>query len=252
MLQNLPNKIFLFPVVAAAAILTALFIFARFGPAIPISVVTSNKTEFFAVTGEGRATAVPNEAQINLRVSASGPTVAQAQAQANDTINSVSREIKMLKIEEKDIQTTSYNLRPDFDFADPNRRGITGYTAEINLLVKARQLDKINQIIDTATSKGANQVGGLTFTLDDATRETLEGKARQEAISKAKKKANALARESGMTLGRIVNVSETPVTTPPIYASQKALLVGAGGETTRIEPGTSEITVFVTLSYETR
>lgn len=242
---NFSNKFFLFPLVAITTLIVGLFVFAKFGPGLPLSVVTTTKTEMFTVTGEGKATAVPDIAQINLGITVNGSSVSVVQSQANTTINNVTAAIKKLGVGDKDLQTVNYNLRPDYDF-NSGRQSIKGYVADINLSVKVRQFDKINQVIDAATANGANQVGGLSFTLDDATLEKLQSEARKIAISKAKAKAAQIAAESGITLGRVINVSEGSNPSPrPMYALEKAA-------PTQIEPGSSEISVSITLSYETR
>ncbi len=252
MSPNFPNKLFLFPLIAVSTLIVGLFIFAKFGPSIPLSIVTTAKTELFTVTGEGKATALPDIAQINLGITVNAPTVSAAQSQANSVVNKISSDLKKLGVGDKDIQTTSYNLRPDYDYTGGNQK-VKGYVADINLLVKARQFDKINQIIDAATTNGSNQVGGLSFILDDATREKVEGDARKIAIAKAKQKASQIAAESGITLGRIINVSEgsNPGIRPmPLMGAAKS--ANTVSEPTQIQPGSSEITVSVTLSYETR
>lgn len=223
----------------------SLILFAKFGPSFPISMVTTTKTELFTVNGEGKATAVPDIAQINLGITMNAPTVSQAQSQANSVINKISSDLKKLGVGDKDIQTTSYNLRRDYEKN-------TGYVAEVNLLVKSAKFDQLDQIIDTATKDGANQIGGLNFTLDDATRENLEAKARKIAIANAKQKAAEIAKESGITLGRIINVTEgsNPILRPmPMMAKA---VDSAGPVPTQIEPGSSEIAVSVIIQYETR
>ncbi len=253
---NFDNKIFLLPVIGATCLLIAFFLFAKLAPGIPLSVtqITTNKTGLFTVTGEGKAQAQPDIAQISLGITVNGPTVGGVQSQANQTINSVSSAIKKLRVGDKDIKTSSYNLRPEYDYASPGSLRIKGYTADINLLVKARQFDKINQIIDAATGNGANQVGGLSFTLDDVTEEKLTTQARKQAIDKAKQKAAEIAQESGINLGQIVDVQENSnnyIRPMPLMGAKTAEDAGVSTPT-QIEPGASEITISVTLSYETR
>lgn len=232
-----------------------LFLFAKFGPAIPLSVtqITTAKNDLFTVTGQGKVTAVPDVAEINLGFTANAATASEVQNQANATINKISTDIKKLGVGDKDIQTTTYNLRPDYDFREPGQQRIKSYVIDVNLRVKAREFSKINQIIDTAATDGANQVRGLSFTLDDATKEKLTSDARKMAIDQAKKKAADIASETGINLGRIVDVQESgsnPIRPMPMTAAKSA----DSGQTvpTQIEPGSSELTVTVTLSYETR
>jgi len=240
------NKILLFPVVAVVTLILGLFAFAKFGPSIPLSIVTTTKTEMFTVTGEGKATAVPNIAQVTLGITSSAGTVMEAQNRANSVINKISADLKKLGVGDKDIQTTSYNLRREYD------KSISGYVVDINLLVKLHQFDKLDQAIDIATKDGANQIGGLIFTLDDATREKVENEARTQAIEAAKRKADQISKESGITLGRIINVSEnSPISPRPMFAMVEKT-VGSGPIDTQIQPGSSEISITVALSYETR
>ncbi len=222
-----------------------LFLFFKFGPAIPISMVTTTKTEMFTVTGEGKATAVPDLAQVTLGITSTAGSVTEAQSRANSVINKISADLKKLGVGENDIKTNSYNLRRDY-------QNNNLYVAEVNLLVKLHKFDQLDQAIDIATKDGANQIGGLYFTLDDATQEKLEADARKIAIANAKKKAAEIAKESGITLGRIINVSEGSGFSPrPMYAvAEKAM--GVPADTTQIQPGSSEITISVTLSFETR
>ncbi|MCL4397465.1 SIMPL domain-containing protein [Patescibacteria group bacterium] len=231
-----------------------LFIYGKFGPGLPLSVssITTAQPAPFTVSADGKVLAKPDVAQVNLGFTTSGSSVSQVQSQANQTINNISAAVKKLGIGESDIQTTNYNLRPDYDYNSKPQR-ITGYTIDVNIEVKVRDFGKINQVIDAGTTNGANTVGGLQFTVDNP--ETYRAQARKLAIDNAEKKAAEIAGESGITLGRLINVSEGNTATPqPLYMDKA---VGLGGGTapsvpTQIEPGTSEISVTVTLSYETR
>ncbi|MCL4390569.1 MAG: SIMPL domain-containing protein [Patescibacteria group bacterium] len=229
-----------------------LFFYSRFGPGFPLSVnqITTTKNDLFTVTGEGKVTAAPDTAQVNLGFTASAANVTDVQNQANQIIKKISDDIKKLGIGESDIQTTAYSLQPNYS---PNQR-ITGYSATVNLTVKVRDFNKINQIIDTATADGANQVGGLAFTLDDATQTKLQSQARKIAIDQAKAKAAEIAADAGISLGRIVGVSENqPNPIRPLYAAGAIKTDAATPPVpTQIEPGSAEITIDVTLSYETR
>src|SRR3989344_4104341 len=71
-------------------------------------------------------------------------------------------------------------------------------------------------------------------------------------INKAKKKASRAAQAAGFSLGKLVNYQESFGGQPPIiYAADRALPQSGGGDT-QVEPGTNEIVVNVTLSYEVR
>lgn len=230
-----------------------LFLFAKFGPGIPLTVsqITTNKNDLFTVSAEGKATAVPDIAVVSAGFTANGQSVSVVQNQANAVIKKISSDLKTLGVDAKDIQTSNYNIYPNYDYKDGSQK-INGYNININMTIKVWDFSKINSVIDTATADGANQIGGLSFTVDNP--EKFQAEARKEAIAKAKLKAEDIARESGINLGRIINVSEGYNSAPrPMYAmADKAVGLGGGGEATQVDPGSSEIYVTVTLSYETK
>lgn len=249
MINYVNSKILLLPIIGATTFFILLFTFTKlFGP-IPFSVtsVTTQKSEAFSVTGEGKSIVKPDIGVVNVGVSAQASTVKDAQDKLNSAINKVSEAIKKLGVDAKDIQTTNYNINPSYDYRETTQR-ITGYNASTNLSIKVRQIDKANDVIDEATANGANQVGGISFDVDDKTK--AENEAREKAVAEAKRKAESAARIAGFRLGKIINYSENfggfPITIP-----LRAQAVGTEAPTpTQIEPGSSEITVTVTLSYE--
>ncbi len=251
--------------VSALIILVAFFVlfglYASFGPSIPVAVVNTNKSEFFTSNGEGKVYAKPDVAIVQIGYTYSAPTVSAAQNKANETVNKINSELKALGIPEKDIQTTNYNISPEYS-TQPTPLGlgdtgsqpkITGYNVNVNMQVKVRDFQKINQVIDVATANGANQIGGLSFTIDDP--QKFQNEARKLAIADAKANANALASETGITLGKIINVYESQVGRGgnyPTMSMAKENAVAADQVPTQIEPGQTEIIVQITLSYETR
>lgn len=242
-------KAIIYPLTTLLVFFILLFVYTKLAGPIPFSVssVTTTKSDSFQVSGEGEVNAKPDLATISLGVQASGPTVKAAQDSLNTSINAVSAAIKKLGIEDKDIQTQNYNVNPNYDFQSTPQK-ITGYQANTNLTVKIRQLDKVNSAIDTATTAGANQIGGVNFEVSDKTK--LENEARQQAVSAAKAKAEQAAKIAGFRLGRLVNYSENfGDQIRPVPLAQN-LTVSSKDTATNIEPGSSTIHLSVTLSYE--
>lgn len=240
----------------AASVLTTFiiaFLFFRFIGPVPVSVsqTTVEKAATFDVSAEGKVTAIPDTAQVNLGIQVNKPTVQEAQKEANEKINQITEELKKLGIKEEYLKTVRYNVYPNYDYRAGQR--ITSYTVNITLEVKTKDFEKINQVIDTATRLGANQIGQLNFIVDDERLEELKMEARKEAIEKAKEKAKEIAKAGGLKLGRIINIQEN-ITTPflPVYQERGLGIGGVEEETpTQIQPGETEITISITLSYET-
>ena len=232
----------------------AVLITKWLGP-IPLSItqtVTQKGTTFDA-TGDAEITAVPDEAQVRLGIEVQQSTVDTAQEEANQIINNITQAIKKLGVDKEDIQTQSYQVNPNYDWSDDNRR-ITGYQVSTQVLVKVTDFEKLNQIIDTGTNLGANQVGGINFSLSDAKQEELKKEARQEAIDEAKASAEELAKLAGVKLGKVVNVYENAGNNYDYPAYEPKALIASDegmGESTQLEPGSEIYRYSVTLSFET-
>lgn len=228
-----------------------LFLYTKLAGPIPfnISSVTTQKSTTFDVAGEGKSTIKPDLATITAGIQAQAQSVKSAQDQINSVISKISQAVKQVGVDAKDIQTTNYNINPTYDYTAGTQR-ITGYSANTNLLIKVRNLDKVNEVIDAATGNGANQISGLSFDVEDKTK--VENEARQKAVSEAKKKAEQAAKIAGFKLGRIINYSENFQGQPRPVPMMALDANKAVGSPTQVEPGSSEITVNVTLSYEIR
>ena len=252
-MPKLPNSVQTAFFVVIFAFLS-LYIFTKlFGP-IPFSVnsVTTTKTDLFSVNAEGKASGIPDTAQVSLGVTKSASTVEDAKNQVNEVANNITSDLKGMGIEEKNIKTTDFSVNPDYDYTTPGSQKVKGYTVSQTLSVKITPLEKANKVVDAATARGANNLGGIQFMLNDDAQMKLEDQAREEAISKAKTKAESIAKAAGIHLGRIVNVMESPSNPPVMFNSLKA--ADASGEVrnqTELQPGQNTVTVNVSLSYET-
>ena len=214
-----------------------------------VNQISTQKAAFFDVSGEGSATTIPDQAETTLGITISQSTVAVAQTQANEVINNIIKNLKDNGVEEKNITTQNYYINPNYNYSSGSNR-IRGYTVSANLLVKFTDFDKLNQSLDSAVTLGANQIGGVSFTLSPKSTAEAQDQAREEAVAQAKRKAESLAKAAGIRLGRIVNIQENSLQPPtPILRSLETATPSDGA--TQIQPGTTEIKLTVTLSYET-
>lgn len=237
--------------ITTVIILFAFSLYVRLAGPIPFSVnsIQTTKTNLFTASGAGKATGIPNTAQLSIGVTKTALTVADAQSQTNTAANKIIEDLKKLGIKEKDIKTTNYSINPNYDF-NRGEQNITGYTVTQTLEINITPIDIANKAIDAATADGANLVGGISFIFNEETKKDLENKAREDAVKEAKEKAQNLAKITGIKLGRIVDVQESGNFEPrPIFAAQ-SLEVEKATET-QFQPGENSIAITITLSYET-
>lgn len=198
------------------------------------------------VSGEGKIFAKPDIGEINLGVTNEAKTVSEAQSESMEAINKIMAFLKSAGIEEKDIKTTNYSIIPVYDYTE-HKQTLRGYSVSQNLDIKIRDLAKSGDIVAGAAENGANLVGGLSFTIDEP--DTLKTEARSQAIEKAKTKAEKLAEDLGVKLGKLINFSESGGEMPRIYYSE-SLGGAAPSAAPQIPTGENQITIDVSLTYE--
>lgn len=232
----------------------------------------------FLVTGHGKAIAIPDVAEFTFTViTQGGKDVASLQSQNTTAANKAIAFVKSEGVADKDIQTQYYNVSPDYQTYDcsivpqvynevsgaagsvvstPSVKScppasIVGYTITQSVDVKIRDFTKIGDIMGGVVTNGANQVGQLSFTLDDPS--AVQNQAEADAITKAKAEAKIIAQSGGFNVGRLLNV-QTGGTPYPVYAESamggSTLSSAKTAPTPAIQPGSEEVDMTVTLQYE--
>lgn len=250
-MDKMPGKI-----ISIVIFFILLFIFAKWGPAINFSTTTQSKGEPLIVSGEGKVFVTPDIAKVTVGIQETGTSLASVQESANKKSQALVDTIRKLGIDKEDIKTTSYNLYPQYDYLTSTTNRITGYQISTNYEIKVKDFDKVNEVLVTATSVGANMVGSVSFEVNDQIKKEKLNEARKLAVAEAKTKATGLADAAGIALGRIVNISENQSAAAgarPVYTANEADMLEKSAVTQpAIEAGQTEIKITVSLSYETR
>ena len=206
-----------------------------------------------SIAGEGKVTSKPDLAKIELGVRTESATVKEAQKGNTEKMNAILSAVKELGVASKDIQTTGYSISPKQEWRE-RRVFITGYVVSQNATVKVRDLDKVGETLAKAGELGANQIGGISFTIDDPT--SLKDEARAKAIEDARKKADALARQLGLTIVKVVTFSESfegyPQPMPMFARSMSAPMAMDAAPAPIIETGSLDVTANVSVTFDVR
>src|SRR3989344_3675461 len=119
------------------------------------ATLPQNFPQEITITGEGKVFVKPDVALVSLGVKTEAAKSADAVNKNNEKMNAIIKAIKDLGVDEKDIRTSAYNLYPVYDYTKAGRVFI-GYSLDQQISVKIRNFDKISDILDRATSGGAN------------------------------------------------------------------------------------------------
>lgn len=246
------------------AALLAVFLLVGSVTALVDSITTYNTYKegyrnTFTVSADDKVVAKPDIATVSLSVVSKGKTVMEVTKDGNKKMADIVAALKAMQIDEKDIKTSAYYLNPEQDYSIddvPNQTPkIIGYSLTQSIEVKVRKIEQAGDVVQKATDLGANNIGNINLTIDD--QDKLKDEAREKAFTKAKAKAETLARQAGVRLGKIVSFSDD--TAVPYYdsymSSYKEMPMSAAGGAMEVpapsfEAGSQDVYSSVTITYE--
>lgn len=225
-------------------------------------LIYSNLAPINTVTGNGQATikAVPDLISVYFTVDTTGTTSAEATSKNSNVVDGLVLGLMMQGIDRDKIQTTGFNVYPDYDYPSTNPV-LKGYKATHSMTVQLSASDsgKIGNVIDAGVGAGAG-ISYINFELSQSKQNEFKAQALKSATEDAKIKATAIADGLGKKLGRLVSVTDTSFNYSPwpIYRSADGgispAMAGAEAKsaTMNIVPGEQDVSASVTAVYKIR
>lgn len=199
------------------------------------------------VSGSGKVAVVPDLTLVSLGAEARAVSVRQARDEAASAMEQMMGVLESSGIQKKDIKTQFFNIQPEYvwnDFA--KRQEIKGYRVTNTISVKVRNLEGLGALLDRVADAGGDlvRINDISFTVENP--EKLAAQAREAAVKDALAKAQQFANLTGVTLGKLVYISESGASIPLVrdYAEAKAV-VALSAPTTPIAPGELDVTIAV-------
>lgn len=228
----------------AAVAIAATFPMAAAAQVATPPVVTDGT--LLDVVAEGQANRVPDIATIRAGVVTQAPTAAAALSANATQMAGVLAALKAAGVAERDVQTATISLNPQYRYADNQPPVITGYQASNSVSVKFRDIARSGTILDALVKQGANQIDGPNLMIDKL--EAAQDEARVDAVKRARARAELYARALGMRVERLVSLSEGseggmpgPVPVMMVRAQAK--------DATQVVPGEQQIGVTVRVRF---
>lgn len=209
------------------------------------------------VTGSSSIELKPDMATISLGVESYATTVSVARDNASISINEMLDVMKNVGIDDEDIQTTAFNIYPQYEYIEVREDGrvrgvqeLVGFTVSNMLLVTVKNLDDIGEIIDKITDAGGNDVrfNSINFGIQDPV--PYQSQLRKLAVEDGITKASQLAEYSGVKLGLITMIndysSQASVAQDQAVFAERAMVIPS----TSINPGSLNLSMQVDMIFE--
>lgn len=222
--------------------------------------ISSNATipsRTISVNAEGKTVVAPDIARFSFSVVSEGNDPEKLSQDNTQKMNAAIDYVKSQGVEAKDIKTAGYNLSPKYNYDRKTGRSfIDGYTISQTVFVKVRDFAKVGKLLGALPGYGINDISGLSFEIEDP--DKFLNEARAQAFEKARLKAETMASQNGVRISRVINFYESSGGYPRPYPMYEAY--GKGGDmggpvalpAPAIEPGSQEVVVNVSVTYEIR
>jgi len=198
------------------------------------------------VSATGMSMRTPDLATISAGVVTQAAKAGDAMAANAKAMAATIAALKRAGIADRDIQTQSISLQPQYRYGDNQPPVLTGYQASNRVAVRLRDIGRAGGVIDALVAAGANQIEGPTLSVDHP--ETALDEARAKALATARTRAELYAKAAGLTVRRIVRISESEGA-PPIVRPM-AMMMAKRGDATQVEAGEQELTVTLSVVFE--
>ncbi|HEY3643053.1 MAG TPA: SIMPL domain-containing protein [Xanthobacteraceae bacterium] len=181
------------------------------------------------IVGSAQMHAAPDAALVSTGVVSESETAAAALKSNSAALTKVIDAIRSAGVEPKDLQTSGLSLEPRYyrpaSASAADRPRIIGYTAANEITLRVRDLGKLGDLLDKVTAAGANRIDGIEFIVSN--QDGLLDEARRKAVADAKDKADLYARAAGLTLGKVMSLTEEAVPSPRPLARAMAASASA-------------------------
>ncbi len=233
------RSVFAAPRLAVAALCLAL-------PIATAAMAQDAAPNRLTVTGTGVVSGIPDLAVLTLGVTSRGDTAAEAMDATSAATADVLALLAETGVADTDMQTSDLSLSPVWSNRNSVSGGgdeITGFRASNTVTVRIRDLDGMGEVLDAAIGAGANEFRELRFALQNPAPALDE--ARRLAVADARARAETYAEAAGVTLGNVLELSESGGGGGPIMMREAAI-----ASAVPIAAGEVDTTASVTIVYE--
>lgn len=241
--------LFIRPIVLAFAALLSIVAVASMSLPLPAQADERPQPRIMTLSGTGEVTAVPDMALVSTGVIAEAKTAREALSINNKAMTEVIAGLKAQGIAEKDIQTSNFNVGPQYQhYKDGRPARIRAYRVSNQVNIVIRDLAKLGEVLDAVVSLGSNSINGVQFSVSKP--EKLRDEARRLAVADARRKAELYAKAAGVTLGQIMSINESGGFRPqPVQKFARAARLEAA-DAVPVQAGEQALSMTVNIAWE--
>ena len=213
-----------------------------------VSIGDGGVAQGITVQATGVSDAVPDAVRISLSVSVLADTSEVALAEASLAADEVRDVLAARQVAEADIATQTLTVSPEYSYTEAEGQKVVGYRASQVFDVLLRDAENAGGVVDLLVSRGGKNLSiNSTYpVLIDATAGAVS--AREDAVKKARAKAEAYADLVGVELGEIVYLTEIAAPTNVVVGAKSDAMAESAPPV--IDLGTQQVTVTIEVRWK--
>jgi len=213
-----------------------------------VNIGENGVAQGITVQASGTADVVPDAVRVSLTVSVLAETNELALSEMSATAEVVRDVLAAQDIDDADIATQTLSVSPEYSYTEAEGQKIIGYRASQVFDVLVRDAGNAGNVVDALVARGGVNVSiNATYPIvDDATDGAAA--AREDAVKKARAKAEAYAELLGVELGDLVYLTEVSAPVNIVVGAKSDAL--AENAATAIDLGTQEVTVTIEVRWK--
>lgn len=200
------------------------------------------------IVAQGTVKRVPDVAIISAGVVTSARDAKSAMAANATAMTRVLAALRSAGVADRDMSTAQIGLNPQYRYVDNQPPIVTGYQATNSVTVRFRDIAKSGAVLDVLVAAGSNQISGPTLTIDKP--EAAMDEARTDAIKSARSRAELYAKAAGLSVKRIVAISESASMPQPMPVAYARGMMAQTSAKTEIVAGEQDVGVTVNVTFE--
>lgn len=204
-------------------------------------------TTLLTVEAKGEVQRAPDIATVSAGVVTRAASANAALTENRQRMTRVVEALRQAGIDRADIQTRQLMLNPQYRYRENETPTIEAYEARNEVSITVRELDDVGPVLDALVAVGANQFNGPSFELEEPASALDE--ARQQAMRTARQRAELYAQAAGLSVRRIVSISESTAYMPPPMPVRTMAVQEAAADTP-VEPGRLSMSADLTVVFE--
>jgi uncharacterized protein YggE len=201
------------------------------------------------VRGLGTVTTAPDQVRLGVQVNTRAASATEAMFQANTRTREILALLKAEGVDSKNIQTARATVTAIVDYQrNIQPPPIIGYSGinEFSVVFKGQLMDKVGDFMDKAIAAGVTGFGSLQY--EASKQRDLEREALTKAAADARARAQVLAQELGVSLGKVTRIAELSMGAAPL--ARGIMMAESATTGTPIMTGELTINAQVEVTFE--